>query len=112
MWLVVLRHDTVLNMKDLATQLGYGKITIRFGDAKSLLGNLGTAQGHVSPFALMNDTKLDVQVALDEAIVQAGADETFLVHPFVNEACVGVKGGDMGTLVQRTGHNFVTVKGE
>jgi len=112
MWLVVLRHDTTLNMKDLATQLGYGKITIRFGDAKSLLSNLGTAQGHVSPFALMNDTKLDVQVAIDEAIVQAGAEETFLLHPLMNEACVGVKGGDLGTVVQRTGHNFVTVKGE
>ncbi len=112
MWLVVLRHDTTLNMKDLATQLGYGKITIRFGDAKSLLENLGTAQGHVSPFALMNDTKLDVQVALDEAIVQAGAAETFLFHPLVNAACVGVKGGDLGTVVQRTGHTFVTVKGE
>ena len=112
MWLVVLRHDTTLNMKDLATQLGYGKITIRFGDAKSLLENLGTAQGHVSPFALMNDTKLDVQVALDDAIVQAGAAETFLLHPLVNEACLGVTGADLCSVVERTGHKYVTVKGE
>jgi Ala-tRNA(Pro) deacylase len=111
MWLVILRHDTTLNMKDLASQLGYGKVVIRFGDAKSLLENLGTAQGHVSPFALVNDTKLVVQVAVDAAIV-AGGETPFLFHPLVNEASVGLTGDALGTFVQRTGHTFVTVQGE
>lgn len=112
MWLVILRHDTNLNMKALATQLGYGKTVVRFGDAKTLLAELGSAKGHVSPFALMNDTALRVNVALDEAIVGAGAEETFLFHPFNNEASVGLKGAHLPTVVERTGHRWVTVQGE
>ena len=112
MWLVILRHDTDLDLKSLATQLGYGKIVIRFSDAKTLLAELGSAQGHVSPFALMNDTALNVQVALDAKIVGAGADEKFLFHPLNNEGSVGLSGGALQEVVKRTGHNFVTVQGK
>ena len=62
-------------MVDLAKRLGYGKIVIRFGDAESLVENLGVVQGHVTPLALANDTAQVVNVALDARLLAPNAGE-------------------------------------
>ena len=71
------RHPVPIqvDMVDLAKRLGYGKIVIRFGDAESLVENLGVVQGHVTPLALANDTAQVVNVALDARLLAPNAGE-------------------------------------
>ena len=61
LWLVVAMHDTKVDLKVLATALGYGKIVLRLSTPEALLDNLGLVQGHVSPLALSRDTAQQVQ---------------------------------------------------
>lgn len=70
MWLVVAMHDTDTDLKKLGSTLGYGNITLRFADAGSLVGNLGVTQGHVSPFALLNDAALQVRAPSQHRVIQ------------------------------------------
>lgn len=108
MWLVVAAHDTKVDLVALATKLGYGKIVIRFGDAESLLENLGVVQGHVSPFCLANDTALKVNVALDSKLFTAGADPLNF-HPQTNEATTAISGEGLKAFLTGTGHAFTVL---
>jgi Ala-tRNA(Pro) deacylase len=87
---------------------GYGKIVLRFGDAESLVENLGVIQGNVTPFALMNDTALQVNVALDARLLAAGASPLFF-HPLTNEASVAIGAEDLVRFINSTGHEFTLV---
>lgn len=102
MWLVVAAHNSDVNLNDLATKLGYGKIVLRFADAESLTSNLGVVQGHVSPFCLSNDEALQVNVALDEKLLAAEGPLYF--HPLTNEASLAIAPADLAKFVAATGH--------
>jgi Ala-tRNA(Pro) deacylase len=105
-WLVVALHDTKVDLVQLATKLGYGKIMIRFADADTLVTNLGVVQGHVSPLCLMNDAALQVNVALDARL--AGCEELFF-HPLTNEASVAISYADLQKFIAATGHKAEVV---
>ena len=102
------KHDTPTDMKSLAQQLGYGNITLRFSDAKTLATNLGTTQGNVSPLALINDTAQLVNVAIDRNLLDEGGP--VLVHPLTNEASVELNIKDILSFIEQTGHTWVTVE--
>lgn len=108
MWLVVASYATEFNLTDLAKKLGYGKIVLRFADAETLLDNLGTVQGHVSPFALANDTMLAVNVAIDAAIV-ADPEAICYFHPGTNTASTAIKAKDLLDFIAKTGHTVTVV---
>lgn len=103
MWLVVAAHDSEVNLTDLATKLGYGKIVLRFADAESLTANLGVVQGHVSPFCLMNDAALAVNVAVDERLLSPASGPVFF-HPLTNEASLAIAPADLAKFIAATGH--------
>lgn len=92
----------------VTTCAGYGKIVLRFGEADTLVENLGVVQGHVSPFALMNDTALQVNVALDARLLAEGADPLYF-HPLTNEASVAIKAADFVKFLNATGHAYTVV---
>jgi Ala-tRNA(Pro) deacylase len=106
LWLVVALHDTKTDMKVLAKKLGYGKIVVRFADAKALSENLGVPQGHVSPFAVMHDTKKDVRVVLDKRMMEC---DTLLFHPNTNDASTAISPQDLVKFLESTGHGHVIV---
>jgi len=65
--LVVAREDLRLDLNALARALGVSRFS--FGKAELLTEVLGIAPGAVSPFALMNDTKLRVRAIVDEGML-------------------------------------------
>jgi hypothetical protein len=114
LWLVVALADTKVDLKLLATKLGYGNAQIRFAEADALAENLGTAQGHVSPLSLAQDEARVVQVALDAALLAGEFDKEDLSHPLYfhpgdNSASVGVSAGGLRKILEGTGHGKFTV---
>lgn len=93
--------ETAADMKTIASKLGYGKVTVRFGNDAALAENLGVAKGSVSPFCLANDTALRVNVAIDKRIVDA---EKANFHPGSNTATVTVTTKDLLRFIESTGH--------
>jgi Ala-tRNA(Pro) deacylase len=110
MWLVIALVDSKVDLKALATKLGYGNIQIRFAEQDVLLENLGTAQGHVSPLSLIHDEAKLVNVALDSGLFSTEfSNLSLFFHPGDNSASVGISQEDLKKVIEKTGHSFVTV---
>lgn len=99
-WLIIAAADTKTDLNKAAAALGYGKITLRFAPEEEHVENLGVTQGNVTPFALMNDTALRVQVAVDARLVAPGAGPLWF-HPPEEEG--GGVDGTVFTPVSRYG---------
>lgn len=82
-YLVILRHDRQLNIRDLEQRLKQGKIS--FASPKRMEKYLGLAGGSVSVFGLINDQENHVHLFLDEALKKA---ERITFHPNENTATV------------------------
>ena len=80
-YLVILRHDRQLNIRDLEQRLKQGKIS--FASPKRMEKYLGLSGGSVSVFGLINDTENHVHLFIDEALKQA---EMITFHPNENDA--------------------------
>lgn len=106
--MVLQKHDTPTNLKELGKQLGYKNIVLRFADDKTLASNLGTSQGNVSPLALFNDIAQLVNVAIDKRLLEH--DGPVLVHPLTNEASVSVHVKDMVKCIEVSGHAWEEVE--
>ena len=113
-WLVIALTETKVDLVQLATKLGYGKIVIRFADAETLVDSLGVVQGHVSPLCLTNDeVGKVVNVCIDSKLVNTttynSLDNPLFFHPFDNSASIGITGEGLLALVKATGHEPVIV---
>jgi hypothetical protein len=71
--------------------------------------NLGVTQGHVTPFALINDAALQVNVALDAGLFKGAAGEPLFFHPLTNEASTAIAPADLVTFIAKTGHAYTTI---
>lgn len=78
-WLVSCLSERTVDLKWLATELGTKRLT--FCSPRRLAGFLGIRAGAVSPFAVINDTRGLVRVALDTELL---ADEPLNFHPLDN----------------------------
>jgi len=79
LWLVVTLEARAIEMKDLRRRIGASHLS--FGKPELLMEVLGVTPGSVTPFALINDRALRVNVILDEAMM---ALEPLNFHPLVN----------------------------
>lgn len=84
-YLVILRHDRKLSIKDLEQLLKQGKIT--FASEWRLEKYLGLKPGAVSPFGLINDTEKHIHIFIDETLSEAN-HLTF--HPNTNDASLKI----------------------
>jgi Ala-tRNA(Pro) deacylase len=82
-YLVVLRHDRQLNIRDLEQRLKQGKIS--FASPHRMERYLGLSGGSVSVFGLMNDTENHVHLFLDAGLQSA---QKISFHPNENTATV------------------------
>jgi Ala-tRNA(Pro) deacylase len=82
-YLVILKHEYKLNIKDLEQRLKQGKIT--FASPRRMERYLGVSGGSVSAFGLINDLENHVHLFLD-AELQAARNISF--HPNENTATV------------------------
>jgi Ala-tRNA(Pro) deacylase len=82
-YLVILRHDRQLDIRDLEQRLRQGKIS--FASPKRMEKYLGLSGGSVSVFGLINDTNNHVHLFLDNALKSS---ERITFHPNENTATV------------------------
>ncbi len=107
-FLVVVGHDTRVDLKALAPVLGATKLSL--GSPERLRTHLGIEPGSVSLLALVNDAAKAVEVFIDRPLWQADALQC---HPLVNTTTLVIPRADVERFIQATGHEYrlVTVPG-
>ena len=84
-YLVVLQEDAQVDLKQLASLLGAGRLS--FGSADRLLKCLGVRPGAVTPLAMITGCKHEVALHLDKSIMSA---QRIHMHPLVNDRTIGM----------------------
>lgn len=99
LWLIVALEDTPVDLKTLHKRIGSGRLS--FGKPELMREVLGVEPGSVTPFALINETTLGVNVILDEALL---AHDMLNFHPLVNTATTSISRDDFLSFVAACGH--------
>ena len=99
MWLVVCREDLAIDMKALGPIIGAHRLS--FGSPDRLMRVLGVIPGAVSPFALINDTDVQVTVILDKHMLDVSP---LNYHPISNEKTVAVTPDGLVAFIRSCGH--------
>lgn len=104
-YLVILRHDRLLNIKDLEQRLKQGKIS--FASPKRMEKYLGLTGGSVSAFGLINDGENHVHLFLDEALEKV---EKITFHPNENTSTLLISGSAFLDFLKWSGNSFEFIK--
>ena len=99
MWLVVCPEDRAVDLKALAEHLGSARLS--FGSSQRLMKYLGVIAGAVTPFAVINDKGLEVNVALDREILSA---EALNFHPLDNGKTTSIAPRDFVRFLEAERH--------
>jgi len=100
-YLVILKHEYKLNIKDLEQRLKQGKIT--FASPKRMERYLGVSGGSVSAFGLINDLENHVHLFMD-ASLQSARHISF--HPNDNTATVVIPFESFISFLDWTGNSY------
>jgi Ala-tRNA(Pro) deacylase len=100
-YLVILRHDRNLKIKELEGLLKQGKIT--FASDWRLKKYLGQKRGGVSPFGLINDLENHVFVFIDKTLLEA---EHLTFHPNTNDASLKIRPDDLIRFLDWSGNGY------
>jgi len=84
-YLVILESSKQADIKALTKKLGEDRLS--FASGERLVRYLGLETGAVSPFGLINDSKKEVQIVIDQDLKK---EERINFHPNVNTATVGI----------------------
>jgi Ala-tRNA(Pro) deacylase len=100
LYLVVALEETAIELKSLHRVLGAsGRFS--FGSAGLLREALGVEPGSVTPFAAINDTRGQVRVVLDAAMMEHGL---LNYHPLQNTMTTSIARDDLLRFLVATGH--------
>jgi Ala-tRNA(Pro) deacylase len=97
--LVVVAHDKAVDLKALSSALGLTNLSL--ASERRLREHLGIEAGAVSILAVLNDSKGTVRVVVDRDVWRA---EVLQCHPLVNTSTLAIRRGDVGRLLELTGH--------
>jgi Ala-tRNA(Pro) deacylase len=103
--LVVAKSSTKVNLKQLARNLGIGRLS--FGKPELLMEVLGVTPGSVTAFSIINDQKCRVRVIMDQEL--AGHDSVNC-HPLENTATTNIAFADLLRFIRETGHEPKTLR--
>ena len=98
-FLVVMPDDKPFDMKTFAEGQGLGKLS--FASEKRLLKYLDLTPGSVSPFGLINDTDIHVQVYVDADLERV---EKVSFHPNDNTASIVLSSNDFKRFMDSLEH--------
>lgn len=98
MFLVTLRHDTLIDLKKLSDLLGSGRFS--FGSPERLWTYLGVKPGSVTPLSILNDTDKKVQLILEKGMMDT---ELVNFHPLDNAMTVGMHPSELMTILEKEG---------
>jgi Ala-tRNA(Pro) deacylase len=99
-WLIVCLEDARIDLKTVPAKIGSRRLS--FGKPELLNEVLGVEPGSVTPFALINDTTVRVNVVLDTAMM---AETLVSYHPLLNNATTTITPGDLMTFIRSCGHD-------
>lgn len=105
MWLVTLRDQTPVDLKNLEKFLQSGRLS--FMRPERLWDYLGVRAGSVTPFAIMNDTHAKVTPVLEEEMLQS---DLMNVHPMINTMSLALSPADLKKFIADTGHSPLIFK--
>ena len=104
-YLVILRHDRLLNIRDLEQRLKQGKIS--FASPQRMEKYLGLSGGSVSVFGLINDAENHVHLFLDEALEKA---DKITFHPNENTSTLVISRSSFLAFLQWSGNSYEFIK--
>jgi len=104
-YLVILRHDRLLNIRDLEQRLKQGKIS--FASQNRMEKYLGLTGGSVSVFGLINDSENHIHLFLDEALEKA---ERITFHPNENTSTLVISRASLLAFLQWSGNSYEFIK--
>jgi len=96
MFLITLRHDTLLDLKKLSDLLGVGRFS--FGSPERLWTYLGVKPGSVTPFAILNDSERQVKLVLEEEMMNSPLVN---FHPLDNSMTIGLAPSELMTILKK-----------
>jgi Ala-tRNA(Pro) deacylase len=99
LWLIVALGESRINLKTAPDKIGSRRLS--FGKPELLLEVLGIEPGSVTPFALINDVGVRVNVILDEVMMK---HDILNYHPLLNNATTSISKGDLLKFIRGTGH--------
>ncbi|MCI1926088.1 MAG: prolyl-tRNA synthetase associated domain-containing protein [[Lactobacillus] timonensis] len=105
LYLVMMRDDQRLDMKQLHQQLESGRLS--FAKEQQLTAILGVTTGAVSPFNLLNDQQHQVKAVVDKDLLA----ESPLIgcHPNVNTQTVIIKISDLLEMIRQWGNEVIQI---
>ncbi|OGD27827.1 MAG: aminoacyl-tRNA deacylase [Candidatus Aminicenantes bacterium RBG_13_63_10] len=103
-YLIILPVSKKADLQALARALGEDRFS--FASAQRLDRCLGLEPSSVSPFGLINDSKKEVVVVLDEDLRRASP---LNFHPNVNTATLGVASGDFEKFLSWCGNKVMWI---
>jgi Ala-tRNA(Pro) deacylase len=99
LWLIVALEDAVINLKAAPAKIGSKRLT--FGKPDLLMEVLGVEPGSVTPFGLINDREVRVNVILDEAMMKLSP---LNYHPLRNNETTAISAEDLVKFIRACGH--------
>lgn len=105
LWLVVALESTVIDLKWLPKRIDSARLS--FGRAELMEEVLGVTPGSVTPFSLLNDTKQQVKVVLDQEMLEAYDVLNF--HPLKNDKTTEISVKGLLKFIDSCGHEPVIV---
>ncbi len=99
LFLIIAHTHTQVDLKRLPKVIGSARLS--FGRAELLQQVLGVAPGAVTAFALINDTKQQVAVVVDRALM---AFDSINCHPLENTATTNIARDDLLRFIRACGH--------
>jgi len=100
-FLVILEESKTADLRVLARHLGEDRLS--FASPERLLRHLDLEPGAVSPFGLINDTRREVHVLIDQDLRGAGY---IFFHPNVNTATIGLSFTDFERFLDHCGQTL------
>ncbi len=100
-YLVTVPEEKLVNMKDLAAQIGSTKLS--FASSERLQKYLCVEQGCVSPFGVLNDESKSVIVVFDRDLQ---GNDAVGVHPNDNSASVWLAFSELRRVIEEHGNEI------
>jgi Ala-tRNA(Pro) deacylase len=96
---MVALEDSTINLKEAPAKIGSKRLS--FGKPDLLMQILGVEPGSVTPFSLINDLEVRVNVILDERMMQ---EPLLNFHPLKNDATTTISNQDLLAFIKSCGH--------
>ena len=104
LWLVVMLESSRLDMKAAQGKLGSARLS--FASPDLMRSVLGVDPGSVTPFTVINESALQVQVVLEAAMMR---EAQLSYHPLTNTATTTIASADLLAFLRAQGHEPLIV---